>query len=145
MHQMYISNSQVSSWYSSRKVGNWKKNGKIVKEPKKTNKQNTVPRNWAKSYLWCIQMTVIVEMLTDFSVFQLFWPEHHWRDFSSRNAHLVHQNWYRVSFTLLLLLTWSHLWYIQVRVIRDTLISYSPNLIFGMSRGPCLPLSLILN
>jgi hypothetical protein len=25
--------------------------------------------------------------------FQLFWPEHHLRDFSSRNAHLVHQNW----------------------------------------------------
>jgi hypothetical protein len=24
--------------------------------------------------------------------FQLFWPEHHWRDFSCWNAHLVHQN-----------------------------------------------------
>jgi hypothetical protein len=31
--------------------------------------------------------------------FQLFRPEHHWRDLSSRNAHLVHQNWYRISFT----------------------------------------------
>jgi hypothetical protein len=33
-----------------------------------------------------------------FSDFQLFWPEYHWRDLSSRNAHLVHQNWYRMSF-----------------------------------------------
>jgi hypothetical protein len=31
--------------------------------------------------------------------FQLFRSEHHWRDFIIRNAHLVHQNWYRVSFT----------------------------------------------
>jgi hypothetical protein len=28
-----------------------------------------------------------------FSDFQLFRPEHHWRNLSSRNAHLVHQNW----------------------------------------------------
>jgi hypothetical protein len=34
-----------------------------------------------------------------FSDFQLFRPEYHWRDLSSRNAHLVHQNWYRTSFT----------------------------------------------
>jgi hypothetical protein len=27
-----------------------------------------------------------------FSDFQLFRPEHHWRDWSSRNSHLVHQN-----------------------------------------------------
>jgi hypothetical protein len=33
------------------------------------------------------------------SDFQLFRPEYHWRDLSSRNAHLVHQNWYRISFT----------------------------------------------
>jgi hypothetical protein len=32
------------------------------------------------------------------SDFQLFRPEYHWRDLSSRNAHLVHQNWYRISF-----------------------------------------------
>jgi hypothetical protein len=31
--------------------------------------------------------------------FQLFRPEYHWRDLSSPNAHLVHQNWYRISFT----------------------------------------------
>jgi hypothetical protein len=35
-----------------------------------------------------------------FSDFQLFRPEHHWRDLSSRNAHLVHQNWWRIYFTL---------------------------------------------
>jgi hypothetical protein len=34
-----------------------------------------------------------------FSRFQFFRPEHHWRDFIGRNAHLVHQNWYRISFT----------------------------------------------
>jgi hypothetical protein len=28
-----------------------------------------------------------------FSDFQLFRPEHHWRNLGSRNAHLVHQNW----------------------------------------------------
>jgi hypothetical protein len=32
--------------------------------------------------------------------FQLFRPEYYWRDLSSRNAHLLHQNWYRISFTL---------------------------------------------
>jgi hypothetical protein len=34
-----------------------------------------------------------------FSDFQLFRPEYHWRDFINRNAHLVHQNLYRISFT----------------------------------------------
>jgi hypothetical protein len=34
-----------------------------------------------------------------FSGFPSFRPEHHWRDLISRNAHLVHQNWYRISFT----------------------------------------------
>jgi hypothetical protein len=29
-----------------------------------------------------------------------FWPKYHWRVLSSRNVHLVHQNWYRISFTL---------------------------------------------
>jgi hypothetical protein len=33
-----------------------------------------------------------------FSDFKLYWPEHHWRDFISRNGHLMHQNWYRISF-----------------------------------------------
>jgi hypothetical protein len=37
-----------------------------------------------------------------FSDFQLFRPDHHWRDLISRNAHLVHQNWYCIGFTLLL-------------------------------------------
>ena len=31
--------------------------------------------------------------------FQLFRFKYHWRDFISRNAHLVHQNWYRINFT----------------------------------------------
>jgi hypothetical protein len=34
-----------------------------------------------------------------FPDFQLCRPEYHWKDLSSRNAHLVHQNWYRISFT----------------------------------------------
>jgi hypothetical protein len=37
-----------------------------------------------------------------FSDFQLFRPEHHWRDLSSQNAHLVHQNCLRISFTFVL-------------------------------------------
>jgi hypothetical protein len=41
-----------------------------------------------------------------FSDFQLFRPEHHWRDLSSRNVHLVHQNCYRISFTSDWSLTW---------------------------------------
>jgi hypothetical protein len=36
---------------------------------------------------------------SQFFGFQLFRPEYHWRDLISRNAHLVHQNWYRISFT----------------------------------------------
>jgi hypothetical protein len=31
---------------------------------------------------------------------QTFRPEHNWRDINCRNAHLVHQNWCRISFTL---------------------------------------------
>jgi hypothetical protein len=34
-----------------------------------------------------------------FSNFLLFWPEYHWRDLSSRNVHLMHQHWFRISFT----------------------------------------------
>jgi hypothetical protein len=30
-----------------------------------------------------------------------FFGPYHWRDLISRNAHLVHQNWYRISFTLI--------------------------------------------
>jgi hypothetical protein len=37
-----------------------------------------------------------------FSDFQLFRPEHHRRDLSSWNAHLVHQNCLRISFTFVL-------------------------------------------
>jgi hypothetical protein len=33
--------------------------------------------------------------------FQLFQPECHWRDLSSQNAHLVHQNWYCINFALI--------------------------------------------
>jgi hypothetical protein len=35
-----------------------------------------------------------------FSDFQLFRHEYHWRNLSSPNAHLEHQNWFRISFTL---------------------------------------------
>ena len=33
-----------------------------------------------------------------FSAFQLFRPEYHWRDLTSRNEHLVHQDWCRIGF-----------------------------------------------
>jgi hypothetical protein len=42
-----------------------------------------------------------------FSDFQLFRPEYHWRDLISRNAHLLHQNWYCISFTVNLSMVWS--------------------------------------
>jgi hypothetical protein len=38
-------------------------------------------------------------VFTIFDGFSTFWRECHWRDLISRNAHLVHQNWYRISFT----------------------------------------------
>jgi hypothetical protein len=49
----------------------------------------------------------------NFSDFQLFWPEYRWSVLSSRNAHLVHQNWYRISFTLIILL------YIQRNMLKS--------------------------
>jgi hypothetical protein len=42
----------------------------------------------------------VLTVFTIISDFILFRSDHHWRDFISRNAHLVHQNGYRVSFTL---------------------------------------------
>jgi hypothetical protein len=78
------------------------------------NLQNFISFSWQiNSYLYA-QASIealcfwTVETLRDFgsytgftffSDFQLFRPEYHWRDLSSRNAHLVHQNWYRISFT----------------------------------------------
>jgi hypothetical protein len=51
---------------------------------------------------------VFIRRLFQFSLFfppdfQLFRPEHHWGDLSSRNVHLVHQNCYRISFILMYL------------------------------------------
>jgi hypothetical protein len=54
--------------------------------------------------IWLNLMTPCLGFLPgSFTVFTFFWfqlfrPEHHWRDFL--NAHLVHQNWYRISFIL---------------------------------------------
>jgi hypothetical protein len=44
---------------------------------------------------------LVLSTLLQFS--QFIRPEHHWRDLICRNAHLVHQNWYRISFALQLL------------------------------------------
>jgi hypothetical protein len=41
----------------------------------------------------------VLELHIFISDFQLFWPEHHLCNFISGNAHLVHQSWYRFSFT----------------------------------------------
>jgi hypothetical protein len=49
--------------------------------------------------IW-VFFSALIESSQCFLDFQLFRPEYHWRDLSSRNAHLVHQNWYRISFTL---------------------------------------------
>jgi hypothetical protein len=40
--------------------------------------------------------------------FQLFRPKYHWRDLSSRNAHLVHQNWLLISFKFTITNTFNH-------------------------------------
>jgi hypothetical protein len=52
-------------------------------------------------FVWCFgSFNSFFFFFTIYSDFQLQ-PEHHWRDFISRNAHTVHQNWYRISFTLM--------------------------------------------
>jgi hypothetical protein len=38
-------------------------------------------------------------LITFFLGFPTFWTKCHWRDFISRNAHMVLQNWYFISFT----------------------------------------------
>jgi hypothetical protein len=43
--------------------------------------------------------------------FQLFWTQYHWRDLRSWNAHLVHQNWHRISFTHLYVSCWMNIPY----------------------------------
>jgi hypothetical protein len=45
-------------------------------------------------YIWFL--SALSHFLFGFPAFK---PEHHWRDLISRNAHLVHQNCYRISFT----------------------------------------------
>jgi hypothetical protein len=52
--------------------------------------------------IWLLIMPPCFGFLTFYSL--AFWifmfrPEHHGRDNICRNAHLVHQNWYRRSFT----------------------------------------------
>jgi hypothetical protein len=65
-----------------------------------------------KMRYWCIKIVPVLVLhfmaqylffrlfysFHNFSDFQIFRPEYHWRDLISRNAHLVHQNWYRISF-----------------------------------------------
>jgi hypothetical protein len=48
---------------------------------------------------FCFFYLFLYTFHNSFRDFQLFRPEYHWRDLSSRNPHLVHQNWYRTSFT----------------------------------------------
>jgi hypothetical protein len=38
-------------------------------------------------------------LLYSFHNFFFRFPTYHWRDLISENVHLVHQNWYRISFT----------------------------------------------
>jgi hypothetical protein len=58
-----------------------------------------------------------------FSHFQLFRAGYHWKDLSSRNAHLVHQNWYRISFTFLLLCPFDIFWGTENKYISLTVVS----------------------
>jgi hypothetical protein len=49
-----------------------------------------------------------------------FRPEHHQRELISRNVHLVHQNWYRIS------LTWICCWVTSNERIFACIVGYSP-------------------
>jgi hypothetical protein len=51
--------------------------------------------NFMAQYLVFSTLVQISHFLPDF---QLFRPQYHWRDLISRNVHLVHQNWYRITF-----------------------------------------------
>jgi hypothetical protein len=46
--------------------------------------------------IWFFRLFYSFHTFWDFQVFQ---PEYHWRDLISRNVHVVHQNWYPISFT----------------------------------------------
>jgi hypothetical protein len=54
---------------------------------------------------WARQPVITNIALLQFSlffflqIFNFFGLKYHWKDSISRNAHLVHQNWYRISFT----------------------------------------------
>jgi hypothetical protein len=56
-------------------------------------------RIWLNFMAQYLVFSALIEFSLFFPDFQLFRPKYHWRDLSSRNAHLVHQNWYRISFT----------------------------------------------
>jgi hypothetical protein len=56
-------------------------------------------RIWLNFMAQYLSFSVLIQFSFFFSDFQLFRPEYHWRDLSSRNAHLVHQDWYRISLT----------------------------------------------
>jgi hypothetical protein len=51
---------------------------------------------WDSTSIWFFRLYCSFH---NFSDFQLFRPEYHWRDLISPNVHLVNQNWYRISFT----------------------------------------------
>jgi hypothetical protein len=46
-----------------------------------------------------MMFVVTIAFIIDSSSINFFRPEHHWSDLRNRNAHLVHQNWYPISFT----------------------------------------------
>jgi hypothetical protein len=58
-------------------------------------------RIWLNFMVQYLFIWLLYSFHNSFSDFQLFRPEYHWRDLSSQNAHLVHQNWFRISFTSL--------------------------------------------
>jgi hypothetical protein len=106
MHQMHNSTTCVSSMML------WPKNVEILNIVQTVNsrkKQNSVMK-WSQirrrielKYIRVIILRFESKYLYNIYLFgfpNFFRTDHHWRDLNSRNAHLVHQNWYCISLTL---------------------------------------------
>jgi hypothetical protein len=60
---------------------------------------------WLNFMAQYLVFSALLQFLQFFGI-PTFRPEYHWRDLISRNAHLVHQNWYRISFIFKTWLIW---------------------------------------
>jgi hypothetical protein len=71
---------------------------------------------WLFTTLFGIYSFPALSQLHNFFLgFPTFRPKHHRGDFDSRNAHLVHQNWDRISFTIAIF--WNEIYHCGSRLI----------------------------